>query len=546
MPQTQAVAPDPVRSGATERFDAVVIGAGMSGLYQLHLLRRLGLRTLVIEAGSGVGGTWYWNRYPGARFDSESYTYGYSFSPEILAEWEWQEHFAAQPETLRYLEFVADRLDLRRDIRFGTRVDRARYDAEAGEWDIETARGDRVRAQFLITAVGVLSAPYIPEIEGRATFRGGCWHTAEWPQTPVDLAGRRVAVIGTGATGIQLITALAPQVGHLTIFQRTPNFTVPMRNRPITAAEQRELKADHARMFARCRETFGAFLHDFDPRSALEVTPAARLARFEELWAQPGFRFWLGNFHDIMTDRRANDLISEFVREKIRARVRDPAVAERLVPRDHGFGTRRVPLESGYYEVYNRDNVTLVDLRETPLLRMTPNGLATTAGEFDFDYIFLATGFDAVTGALNRIDIRGIDDVALREKWANGPLTYLGLQCAGFPNLFTVIGPHNAGNFCNVPRCIEQNVEWIANCIRWLRAHGYSRIAATPAAEEAWRAHVEEVARGSLVYQTDSWITGANVPGKKRGFLPYAGGLPNYRRQCDDAAARGYAGFEFS
>ncbi|MGE0336608.1 MAG: flavin-containing monooxygenase, partial [Gammaproteobacteria bacterium] len=526
----------PPAPSAGHVYDAIIIGAGMSGMYQLHRLRELGLSARIYEAGSGVGGTWYWNRYPGARFDSESYTYAFSFSPEILAEWNWREHFAAQPETLRYLEFVADRLDLRRDIQFNARVTQARYDEAANQWEITTAGGDTARGRYLITAIGVLSAPYTPDIPGRESFRGGCWHTAHWPKEPVALAGRRIGVIGTGATGVQLITELAKTAGRLTVFQRTPTFAVPMRNQPITDAEQGALKAQYAAMFERCRETFGGFVHDFDPRSALSLSPEEREAHYEALWQTPRFRFWLANFADIMSDRAANDTITDFVRRKIRARIRDPQIADRLIPTDHGFGTRRVPLESGYFEVYNQPNVELVDLRENPLERITPDGVRTRDAEYPLDILVFATGFDAVTGAFKHIDIRGRDGRSLQEKWAEGPLTYLGLQCHGFPNLFTIIGPNNAGNFCNVPRCIEQNVDWVTDCLRYLRDHHHRTIEPTPDAEHGWRAHVEEVGRQSLVYHTDSWITGANIPGKKRTFLPYAGGLPAYRARCDEVA----------
>ena len=528
---------------SVDQFDAIILGAGISGLYQLYRLRELGLSVRVYETADGVGGTWYWNRYPGARFDSESYSYGYSFSEELLKEWEWSEHFAAQPETLRYLEYVADKFDLRRDIQFNTRVIAAHYDEARNGWEIETKQGGRARARFLITAVGVLSAPYIPDFKGIDSFEGESWHTSLWPHDPVDFINKRVGVIGTGATAVQLITEVAKNVGHLTVFQRTPNYCVSLRNSPIDPETQARIKASYPEIFKKCRETFGAFLHGFDERSALEVPADERHAILEELWSQPGFGYWLGNFHDILTSKQANELVSEFARAKIRERIKDPAVAEKLVPTDHAFGTKRVPLESGYYEAYNRDNVLLVDVRESPIERITAKGIKTRDADYEFDVIVYATGFDAITGALTRIDIRGQGGQALKDKWADGPRTYLGMQSAGFPNLFTVVGPHNGATFCNVPRCIEQNVEWVTDCIRYMKENKLERIAASTGAEDAWTEHVNEVVAATLIPETDSWFMGANVPGKKRAFLMYAGGSPAYRQKCDEVAAKGYEGF---
>ncbi len=542
MVATQSADNNPDRIPSPD-FDAIIIGAGISGLYQLHLLRKLGLKVRVFEAGAGVGGTWYWNRYPGARFDSESYTYAYSFSRELLDEWAWKEHFAPQPETLGYLNFVADRLDLNRDIEFNARIKSATFSEPGNCWEVVTESGDRAVAQFLITAVGVLSAPYTPEIPGRETFRGASWHTARWPHEPVDFHGKRIGVIGSGATAVQLITEVAKTAGHLTVFQRTANYCIPLNNRKITEDEQTTLRARYDQMFEQCRNSFGAFIHDFDPRSAFDVNDAEREAIYEQLYAEQGFGFWLGNFHDIMTDENANATIAEFVRRKIRERVVDPEVAEKLTPRDHCFGTKRVPLESGYYEVYNQPNVALVDLKETPIKCITETGVKTATGEYEFDILIFATGFDAVTGALTRMDIRGESGQLLRDKWRDGPLTYLGLQIAGFPNLFTVVGAHNAANFCNVPRCIEQNVEWVSDCIAHLRENGLRRIAATETAEREWQQHCEEVVAGTLFPTANSWFMGANIPGKKRMFLAYGGGLPRYREKCDDVAANGYSGF---
>jgi cation diffusion facilitator CzcD-associated flavoprotein CzcO len=527
-------------------YDALVIGAGLSGMYQLYRLRQLGLSARVFEAGAGVGGTWYWNRYPGARFDSESWTYGFSFSPELLDEWEWSEHFAAQPETLRYCNAVADKFDLRRDIEFDSRVRSAVFDDAAGEWEIETSGGRRARGRFLITAIGPLSAPTMPTIPGVGDFRGEAYHTGLWPHEPVSFAGKRVAVIGTGATGVQAITEIARTVGHLTVFQRTPNWCAPLHNSPIDPEAQAAIKARYPEIFAACRESFGCFIHKHDPRNALDVSPEVREAFYEQRYAEPGFGIWMGNFRDILIDQAANDTITAFMREKIRQRVKDPALAEKLIPTNHGFGTRRVPLESGYYEVFNQDNVRLVDLRDTPIVRITPTGIETTDANYAFDMIVYATGFDAITGSFDRIDIRGTGGQRLRDTWAHGPRTYLGLQVAGFPNLLTLVGPHNAATFCNIPRCIEQNVEWVTDLLGHMQARGLTRVEATPVAEAAWTEHVHDTARRLLLTQVDSWMMGinTNVPGKHtRTFLVYAGGAPAYRKRCDEVAARGYEGF---
>ncbi len=528
-----------------DRVDAIVIGAGMAGLYQLYRLRELGLSIRVFESGGGVGGTWYWNRYPGARFDSESYSYGYSFSEELLQEWNWSEHFAPQPETLRYLNFVADKFDLRRHIHFDSRVTRAIFDEDRGSWEIETGDGRRARARFLITAVGPLSAPTLPRIEGRESFKGESYHTARWPHEPVDFSGKRVGVIGTGATGVQVIQEVAKTAGHLTVFQRTPNWCAPLHNSPIEPERQAEIQASYPEIFEKCRESHGAFLHAADPRSALEVSAEERVALWERLYAEPGFGIWMGNFSDILVSEEANALVSEFMRGKIRARVRDPEIAEKLTPKNHGFGTRRVPLETGYYEVYNQDNVLLVDVLEAPIQRITPDGVETGDATYELDLLIHATGFDAITGAFDRIDIRGRAGRTLKEKWADGPRTHLGLQSAGFPNLLTLVGPHNAATFCNIPRCIEQNVEWVTELLRYMRDHQYQRIEPTESAENEWTKHVYEIAALTLLSRTDSWFTGVNqnLPDKKHTFLAYAGGSPAYRARCNEIAAKGYEGF---
>jgi cation diffusion facilitator CzcD-associated flavoprotein CzcO len=526
-------------TGPIGQFDAIVIGAGVSGLYQLHRLRQMGLSVRLYEDGSGVGGTWYWNRYPGCRFDSESETYGYSFSEELLQEWDWKEHFSGQPENERYLNYVADKFDLHRDIQLDSRVTSAVFDEKEDRWEVQINNSKRARAQFLIGAVGILSANYTPPFEGIESFKGTSYHTSRWPKENVDLRGKRVAVIGTGATAVQLITEIAKEVGHLTVFQRTPNYCAPLRNSLVDPETQRRFKASYPEIHKRCRETVAGFTHDFDPRSALEVPREERLALYEELWAQPGFKKWLGNFHDIMTNREANEDFAEFVRNKIRARVKDPVVAERLVPKNHPFGSKRIPLESGYYEVYNRDNVLLVDVRETPIERITPKGIKTRDREYEFDVVIYATGFDAVSGALTRIDIRGEGGRTFKDTWADGPRTYLGLQTAGFPNFF--IATNTA--FCNYPVCAEMVVEWIADCIVYMRKKGFTRMAPTPEAEEAWVEHTNELGRHTLLSDTESWFMGSNIPGKKRAILLYANSAPAYRRKVAEVAANGYEGF---
>jgi cation diffusion facilitator CzcD-associated flavoprotein CzcO len=522
-------------------YDVIVIGAGMSGLYQLYRLRELGLRTRVFEAGTNVGGTWYWNRYPGARFDSESYSYGYSFSKELLEEWEWSEHFAGQPETLRYLNYVAEKFDLRRDIQFKSRVIAATYNEETRSWTIALEDGATFTARFLITAIGPLSTPTLPRIEGRDSFKGKSFHTARWPKEPVDLKGKRVAVIGTGATGVQTIQTIAKDVGHLTIFQRTPNWCAPLHNGKIDAETQKRIKAGYPEMFARCQETFACFIHTPDPRGAFEVSDEEREAFYEKLYGERGFGIWQGNFRDILIDRKANATISDFVARKIRQRVKNPEVAEKLIPKNHGFGTRRLPLETFYYEVYNQDNVELVDIKETPIERITPFGIKTAAREYAFDIIIYATGFDAITGAFDRIDFRGVGGARLKDKWRNGPETYLGLMVEGFPNMLMLMGPHTA--LGNIPRSIEYSVDWVTGLITFAQQSGLTRLEATADGVASWTDHVKALGVGLLSNEVDSWMTGINrnVEGRERRIVArYSGSAPAYRARCDEVAARGY------
>ncbi len=530
-------------------FDALIIGAGVSGLYQLHCLRALGLRTRVVERASDIGGTWYRNRYPGARFDSESYSYAYSFSPELLAEWNWSEHFAAQPETLRYLQHVAERFDLRRDIDFEREVVAAHYDDDDQIWEVAFADGGGARTRYLISAMGPFSSPTMPDIRGIENFAGEAHHTANWPHEPVSFAGKRVGVIGSGATAVQLIPEVAKTARHLTVFQRNPNWCAPLLNSPINDADQARIKADYDAILALCRESYTGFMHVSDRRNALDLSAEERDAVYEKLYNEPGFGIWMGNFRDVLVDEAANATLSEFVANKIRARVNDPVIAEKLIPRNHGFGTRRVPLETNYYETYNEPHVRLVDLNDTPIERITAHGIRTSAEQHDLDCIVYATGFNAVLGGFEHVEIRGRDGCTLKDKWANGPRTLLGLTVPGFPNLFTLVGPHNAATFCNMPRCIEQNVEWVTDLLRHMRDHGLAAVEASAVAEAEWTTHVHESAERMLLTKVDSWFTAinSNLPGRQdRHFLLYAAGLPTYRRKCDEQAESGYAGFTFS
>ncbi len=525
----------------TNDFDAIIIGAGVSGLYQLYRLRELGMKTRVFEAGSGIGGTWDWNRYPGARFDSESWSYGYSFSQELLDEWDWEEHFAGQPEIARYLNYVADKFDLRQDIQLDSFVTSAHYLEDSGRWQVTLENGDQCTAQFLISAVGVLSAAVLPRIPGIESFKGQSCHTHEWPREPVTFKDRRVGIIGTGATGIQAITEIAKTAKSLTVFQRTPQWSAPLHNAKVTPEEMQEIRKNYAEIFAQCQETPGCFIHTPDPRSVFEVTEAEREAFWEQRYGEPGFGIWMGNFRDVLTDLEANNLMSDFLARKIRERVRDPDVAEKLLPKTYGFGTRRVPMESGYFEVYNQPNVELVDLGETPIERVTPQGIQTSGAEYEFDMIIYATGFDAITGAFDRIDIRGVGGTSLKEKWADGPVTFLGILADGFPNFMMVMGPHaGLGNF---PRAVEFTSDWVTDLIQHARDRGLTRVDAKPEAAQEWTDHVIEANEGLLFTEVDSWMTGINrnVEGKHvRRVMRYSGGHPAFRQRCDAVSGSGY------
>jgi cation diffusion facilitator CzcD-associated flavoprotein CzcO len=539
-PSTNVAAP-------TGEYDALVIGAGFSGLYQLLCLRdRLGLSVKLLEAGEGVGGTWYWNRYPGARCDSESHSYSYYFSEELLQDWSWTERYPEQAEILRYLNHVADRFDLQRDIRFGTRVAAARYDEAANRWHVETETGERFAATFLITAVGCLSTANVPNIPGLETFEGHWYHTGKWPRTGVDFTGMRVGQIGTGSTGIQAAPVIAEQAAHLTVFQRTANYSVPARNGPLTPDFLHWAKENHAEMRRVMHSTTNGHPFVISEQSALDASPEERRRVYEAAWEKGGLQFRAA-FQDLLLDKAANDTAAEFIRAKIRAIVKDPETAAKLTSFDHPFAAKRPPIDTEYFETFNRPNVSLVDVKASPIERITPRGIKTRDAEYELDIIVFATGFDAMTGPLLNIDIRGRDGLPLRKAWSAGPRTYLGLQVAGFPNLFTITGPGSPSVLCNMPVAIEQHVEWITDCIAHMRERGLGRIEARADAAERWVEHVNQAADATLLPQAaSSWYLGANVPGKPRVFMPYAGGMARYRGICEDVAAKGYEGFALS
>ena len=523
-------------------FDAIVIGAGVAGLYQLYRLRNLGMRVQLFEAGKGVGGSWYWNRYPGARFDSESYSYGYSFSQELLDEWDWSEHFASQPEILRYLQHVADKFDLYKDIQFSSEVKSATYRDDTRSWEIQLQDGSKFKCRFLITGIGLLSQPTLPKIPGIDSFKGQSFHTSRWPHESVSYSGKRVAVIGTGATGVQTIQEICKDVGHLTVFQRRPNWCAPLHNAKIEPDEMKEIRAGYEEIFETCNQTAAGFLHTADSRSTFEVSADERYEFWENLYASKGFGIWQGNFKDVLIDPKANEAMSEFVANKIRQRVEDPDTAEKLIPKDHGFGTRRVPLETRYYESYNRDNVELVDIIETPIEKVTPDGIVTTDRSFEFDLIIYATGFDAILGSYNKIEISGVHGRRLKDQWDDELSTFLGIQINNFPNLFMILGPHAL--LGNNPRSIEFNVEWITDLIGHMTARNLTRAEATAEAVESWYQHVLEQGEGLLANQIDSWMTGvnSNLDGRqKRIIARYSGTQTSYRQRCNEVVESGYA-----
>jgi cation diffusion facilitator CzcD-associated flavoprotein CzcO len=546
MNDSVAVMERPRATDQTE-FDAIIIGAGISGMFMLYRLRELGMTARVFETGSDVGGTWYWNRYPGARFDSESWTYGYSFSKELMREWDWKEHFSPQPDTLEYLDHVARKFDLRREMQFNAMVRAAHWDEAANQWVVTLESGQQARSRFLCTAVGILSAHTLPAIPDRESFAGPAYHPARWPKTPVDFTGKRVGIIGTGATAIQAIPEIAKQAKQLTVFQRRPNWAAPLHNSRISKAEMEEIKSRYDEIYAHCATTPMWFIHQADPRKTLEVPAAEREAFWEKLYAEPGFGIWLGNFRDTFVDERANAALSDFIARKIRQRVKDPAVAEKLIPRDHGFGARRVPLESGYFEAFNRDNVLLVDtLKDEPIERITPHGIKTSKREHEFDILVYATGFDGVTGAFDRIDIRGTDGIRLTDAWAESPRTYLGMVAEGFPNMLMVLGPHTARG--NIPQAIEHSVDFQTGILRFMRGHGHTRVETRPEKVAEWTEMVIKAAEPLLSSKVDSWQTGVNrnVEGRTvRRVLGFNGHGVYFRRLTDEVAKGGYREFAF-
>ncbi len=526
--------------------DAVVIGAGFAGLYAVYKLRETGLSVRAFERGSDVGGTWYWNRYPGASSDSESWVYSFSFDDELEQDWTWSKRFPLQPEILSYLQHVADRFGLRKAFSFDTRVNAATYDESGNRWVVETENGEVVTCTYLITAVGCLSAAQLPDIPGREDFAGPWYHTGEWPHEPVDFTGKRVGVIGTGSSGIQAIPLIAAQAEHLTVFQRTPNFSVPARNHELSPERVKALKANIKDIREFCRWATIGQPYDFKAEEVLNVSAEAREAQFEADWQKGGFEWMFGSYADLPFVREANDHAAEFVRRKIRETVTDPDIAEKLIPKDYPIASKRLPLDQGYFETFNRDNVTLIDVRETPIEKIVSNGVQTSAGLHELDELVFATGFDALTGPLTRIDIRGRDGQLLKDRWAEGPRTYLGVASRGFPNMFMITGPGSPSVLGNMPTSIEQHMNWISDFITHAREHDIAVIEPADQAEVDWGKHVQELANETLFVEVDSWYLGANIPGKPRVFLPYIGGFGTYRTLCDEVAEKGYDGFELS
>jgi cyclohexanone monooxygenase len=536
------------RTGRAGTVDVVVVGAGLGGLYALHRLRRMGLTARAFEAGSGVGGTWFWNRYPGARCDVESLEYSYAFSDELQQEWTWPERYGTQPEILRYINHVADRFDLRRDVQLNTRVVSATFNEATRLWTVTTDKGDVVTAPFCIMAAGNLSTPRVPSFKGIHDFKGKWYHTGLWPHEGVDFSGLRVGVIGTGSSGVQLIPIVAQQAKHLTVFQRTANYSLPANNHPMSAEKEQEHKADYpARRKAAYDTPFG--IAGFPPptKSALEATEEERRDAYTKKWAEGGSISFLYAYTDLLVNKESNDTASEFVRERIRSIVKDQRTAALLAPNDHPIGTKRLCLDTNYYQTYNRDNVTLIDVRSDPIAEITETGVRTRDTEYGpLDAIIFATGFDAMTGALLEIDIRVENGAMLKDKWAGGPTTYLGLMVSGFPNMFIITGPGSPSVKTQMIVAIEQHMDWIADCLAAMRDAGKTRIEASEDAETKWVQHVNDVADSTLYPLANSWYVGANIPGKPRVFMPYVGGFAGYKKTCDAIAAEGYKGFEMA
>jgi len=535
------------RSSEPATFDAIVVGAGVGGLYAVHRLRKLGLKVRAFETGSGVGGTWYWNRYPGCRCDVESMEYSYSFSDDLQQDWHWPERYGTQPEILRYINHVADRFALRRDIEFNTRVKVAVFDSNTNTWTVTTDKGIAATARFCIMATGNLSTPRTPDYPGLQSFKGNWYHTGLWPHEGVDFTGLRVGVIGTGSSGVQSIPIIAKQAKHLYVFQRTANFSLPARNAPMDRDKESAHKAHYPERRRAAFDTpFGIAGYPTPVKSALDATEEERRRAYEAKWAEGGSISFLYSYTDLLINKASNETASEFVRRKIRATVKDPKTADLLCPHDHPIGTKRLILDTDYYETYNRDNVTLVDIRSRPIKEIIPTGLRTADTDYALDAIVFATGFDAMTGAMKEIDIHTDAGVSISEKWEHGPRTYLGIMIAGFPNLFMITGPQSPGVKSQMILACEQHVDWIADCMQYLRDHGFSRIEAEQDAEDAWVQHNNEVADRTLYPLANSWYVGANIPGKHRVFMPYVGGVTAYKKKCDEIAASGYEGFRMS
>jgi len=538
-------------TGKTDQhYEAVVIGAGVAGIYQIKRLADMGVHAIVLEAAPDLGGTWYNNRYPGARFDSESYTYGYTFSKEVLDEWHWKEMFSPQPENLKYLNFVADKFDLRQYMQFNTRVDAAHFDDEQNIWRLSLNDGRSMTTRFLIMGVGLLSIPTMPRLEGKDDFKGDSFHTFYWPHEGYDLRGKKVAIIGTGATAIQVIGEIQDKVGDLTVFQRRPNWAAPLNNSKISEEQMAEIRSRFDEIFAVCSRTPGGFEHEPDRRGFYELSREERVALWDELYSMPGFAIWLRNFREIFMDDEPNAELSEYIADRIRQRVHDPETAETLIPTDHGFGVQRVPMETNYYEAYNRPNVHLVDIAKNPLERVTENGLKTSEREYEFDVIIYSTGFDAITGAYDHIDIRGANGAVLRENWETRISTYLGMFIEGFPNLIMPNGPQSGSAATNYPRGIEIGVSWVSDLLEHVKAKGYTRVEPTSQASERWTQHVEKMYSVMLMRKAKSWFTGynSNVEGHEAGtirYLVYNGGTPKYVATINQVVADDYAGLLF-
>jgi len=535
--------------------DAIVIGAGITGIYQVYLLKKLGLSVTGIEAGTDVGGTWYWNRYPGCRLDTESYAYGYFALKGIIPDWTWSERFAGQPELLRYARAAADRMDVRSNFRFSTKVTRASYDSTTNVWTVTLDGGGSLTCRYLISAVGPLSATRMPDIDGISSFEGEAYHSSRWPSGPdggpktVNFSGKRVGVIGTGATGVQIIPEVAKTADETYVYQRSPNWCTPLGNHPLSETQMTDIQSRYDTLLEYIKTTPTAFPYNWHPLKASEVSPEERARHFEALYSQPGYGIWLGGFRDLLVNIDSNQYLASFVAEKIRQRVKDPETAEKLIPKDHPFGAKRVPMETDYYETYNQKNVHLVDIKESPITRITPTGIETEAESYELDVIIYATGFNAVTGALDRIDIVGRDGTTLRDAWADGPVTYLGVQTRGFPNLFILVGPHNGAAFCNIGVCGGMQVEWVTRMIKYMNERELTCVEPSEAAQDAWTDEVYRAFQRTLLSASDAWwVRTVKKPDgsiKKRALIHVNGGA-EYRKRCEEVAYHGYQGFELA